>query len=135
MFWRTFKELTGGVPGQKDTWRGASQWTNPLNESGDRIGFHVGNVDLLWLYIRAGQSQGSAERTTRMRQLSWMIQDQMEDQELGNDLEENAEKGWTITVRRRWNCDDEDEWPEAAQWIRDQQLRLQIILTEADGGR
>ena len=135
VFWRTFKEFTGGVPGQKDTWRGASQWTNPLNESGDRIGFHVGNADLLWLYIRAGQSQGSAERTTRMRQLSWMIQDQMEDQELGNDLEENAEKGWTITVRRRWNRDDEDEWPEAAQWIRDQQLRLQIILMEADGGR
>ena len=28
-FWRLFKEHAGGVPGQKDTWRGASQWTVP----------------------------------------------------------------------------------------------------------
>ena len=26
-FWRRLKERTGGVPGQKDSWRGPSQWT------------------------------------------------------------------------------------------------------------
>ena len=61
-FWRIFKDYTGGVQGQKDTWRGPSQWTSPLNSSGDRIGVHVGNPELLWLYIRAGESRGSPER-------------------------------------------------------------------------
>ena len=131
-FWRLFKALTGGIPGQKDTWRGASQWTSPLNESGDRIGVYVGNADLVWIYIRAGQSQSSDTRTTRMRQLSWMIQDQMADQELGDNLERNVEEGMTVAVRRHWNRDDDDAWPEAAQWIKDQQLRLQAILAKAN---
>ena len=131
-FWRLLKALTGGIPGQKDTWRGASQWTMPLNESGDRIGVYVGNADLLWLYIRAGQNQDADVRGARARNLSWMIQDQMSDQELGDNLEKSAGEGLTLTVQRPWNRDDEDEWPEAAQWIRDQQSRLQAILTEAD---
>ena len=132
LFWRLFKTLTGGIPGQKDTWRGASQWTTPLNESGDRIGIYVGNADLLWLYIRTGQDQHSDVRIARARDLSWMIQDQMGDQELGDNLERNVVEGMTLTVQRHWNRDDEDEWPEAAQWVSDQQLRLQAILTEAD---
>ena len=131
-FWRLLKALTGGIPGQKDTWRGASQWTMALNESGDRIGVYVGNADLLWLYIRAGQNQDADVRGARARNLSWMIQDQMSDQELGDNLEKSAGEGLTLTVQRPWNRDDEDEWPEAAQWIRDQQSRLQAILTEVD---
>ena len=131
-FWRVFKAVTGGVPGQKDTWRGASQWTSPLNASEDRIGFYVGRTDVLWLYVRAGESHNSDARTARMRQLSGMIQDQMSDQELGDNLERNVEEGMTVTVQRRWDRDDADEWPDAAQWLKDQQLRLKAILTEAD---
>ena len=41
-FWRLLKTQTGGVPGQKDSWRGPSQWTSPLNSSGDRITINVG---------------------------------------------------------------------------------------------
>ena len=52
-FWRLFKEQEGGVPGQRDTWRGASQWTTPLNSYGDRVSIYVGN-ELLWLFIRGG---------------------------------------------------------------------------------
>ena len=52
-FWKLFKEREGGIPGQKDYWRGASQWTSPLNAAGDRVGVYVGNPELIWLYIRA----------------------------------------------------------------------------------
>ena len=128
-FWRFLKEHTGGMPGQKDTWRGASQWTSPLNSTGDRIGIFVGNPEWLWLYIRAGESQGSEERAVRMRQYSWSIRDQMGDQELGENLEKNSENGWTINVQRRWTRDDEDEWQEVANWIKEQQERLRAILS------
>ena len=87
-FWRFLKTHVGGIPGQRDSWRGASQWTSPLNSLGDRIGIYVGNPHLLWLYIRAGESQRSEERTARMRQYSWTIRDQMGDQTLGDSLEE-----------------------------------------------
>ena len=133
-FWRFFREHTRGVPGQKDSWRGTSQWTNPLNSSGDRIGFHVGNPELLWLYIRAGESRGSPDGAARMRQYSWRIRDQMGDQELGENLEKNSENGVTVSVRRQWTRDDEDEWPEVADWIKEQYERLRAILADASSG-
>ena len=129
-FWKLFKEREGGIPGQKDYWRGASQWTSPLNAAGDRIGVYVGNPELLWLYIRAGERQASEQRTARMRQYSWMIRDQMDDQRLGENLEKNNADGMTITVQRHWTRDDEGEWPEAAQWIKEQFERLRAILSE-----
>ena len=131
-FWRFFKSYAGGVPGQKDTWRGRSQRTTPLNAAGDRIGFDVGNREALWLYIRSGEAQESEERAARMRRYSRTIQDRMEDQKL--QLEKNAEKsaamGMTISVWKSWTCDDEEGWPEAAQWIKEQFERLRTILTE-----
>ena len=128
-FWKLFKEREGGIPGQKDYWRGASQWTSPLNAAGDRIGVYVGNPELIWLYIRAGERQASEQRTARMRQYSWMIRDQMDDQRLGENLEKNNADGMTITVQRHWTRDDEGEWPEAAQWIKEQFERLRAILS------
>ena len=130
-FWKLFKEREGGIPGQKDTWRGKSQWTSPLNASRDRIGIYVGHQELLWLYIRAGERQASKERTARTQRYSWMIRDQMDDQQLGENLEKNSADGMTITVQKHWARDDEGEWPEAAQWIREQFERLRTILAES----
>ena len=129
-FWLFLKEHTGGVPGQKDTWRGPNQWTSPVNSSGDRIGFYVGNPDHLRLYIRAGETQASEERAARMRQYSWMIREQMGDQETGGNLERYSSQGTTVYVRRRWERDDEAGWPEAAQWIKEQHERLRTILID-----
>ena len=126
-FWRFVKAHVGGVPGQKDSWRGANQWTSPVNSSGDRIGIHVG-TDLLWLYIRAGETQGSERRTARMRHYSWMIREQMGDQELEANLEKNNANGRTVSVQRRWTRDDDDEWPGAARWIKEQHDTLRAIL-------
>ena len=130
-FWRFFREHAGGVPGQKDTWRGASQWTSPLNAYGDRVAIYVGNPELLWLYIRAGDAHASAERAARMRRYSWTMRDQMADQELGESLEKNSEDGMSVSVQRRWSRDDEEEWPEAAQWIKEQYDRLLAVLSDS----
>ena len=129
-FWHFLKAHTGGVPGQKDSWRGASQWTSTMNSLGDMIGIYVGNEHLLWLYIRAGESQRSEERSARMLRYSRMIRYTMGDQELGENAEKNSVDGMTVSVRRCWTRDDENEWPEAAQWIIEQQERLQAILAD-----
>ena len=128
-FWRFFKERTGGVPGQKDRWRGPSQWTSTLNPDGDRVGIYVGNPDLVWLHIRSGWGAArTSERAARMRHYSWLIEQTMGDQQLGKNLERNAEEGASITVQRPWVRDDENEWSETAVWIKEQQERLAAIL-------
>ena len=130
-FWKFFKTHQGGVPGQKDTWRGPSQWTTPLNALGDRIVIYVGNPELLWLYVRAGESQASQERAVRMRTYSWKIREEMGDQLLGENLKMNNADGMTITVQRRWTRDDEAEWSEDAQWIKEQSERLRAIVADS----
>ena len=128
-FWQFVKERTGGVPGQKDRWRGPSQWTSPLNREGDRVGIYVGNPDLLWLYIRSGWgADRTSERARRMRHFSWVIQRTMGDQQLSENIDRNSEEGSSIAVQRPWVRDDEDDWPEAVLWIKEQQERLATIL-------
>ena len=127
-FWRLLSTHEGGVPGQKESWRGTTQWTRPLNSEGDTIGIYVGNPDRLWLYIRAGQSQPSEDRAARMRRYSRRICEQMSDQILGENLESESNKGRTVAVKRLWTREDESEWPEAAQWIMEQCERLQSIM-------
>ena len=130
-FWRLLKLQTGGVPGQKDDWRGGNQWTDALNSTGDKIGIFVGNEELLWLYIKAGKTRGESaeERVKRAQTYSWSIRSEMSDQQLGGSLEKNSEAGNSITVQKRWVQEDESEWPEAAQWIKEQHDRLKAILT------
>ena len=130
-FWRFFNEHAGGVSGQKDTWRGASQWTSTLNAHGDRVAIYVGNPEVLWLYIRAGGGHASAERAARIRRYSWTMREQMADQELGESLEKNSEDGMSVSVKRRWSRDDEEEWPEAAQWIKEQYERFLAIISDS----
>ena len=138
-FWRFLKESYGGVPGQKDTWRGASQWTDPFTSLSDVIGIYVGNPEWLWLYVRSGETKPSEKRTARMRKYSWMILEQMSDQDVGDNVEQNSVKGWSIAIRRRWTRDDEDEWPEAAEWLIEQCERLRTISVDpglgAEDGR
>lgn len=59
----------------------------------------------------------------------------MDDQELGENLEKNSEAGMTVAVQKRWTRDDEDEWPEAAQWIKEQHERLRAIVAGPLGER
>ena len=129
-FWKYFKECEGGIPGQKDSWKGASQWSASLNDAGDRIGIYVGHAELLWLYIRAWEPQASAQRAARMRRYSRQIHEEMGDQVLGENFEKTSADGMTITVQTNWTRDDEDGWPEAAQWLKEQFERLRAILSD-----
>ena len=63
-----------------------------------------------------------------MQRYSRMIREQMGDQELGGNPERYSVDGWSVSVQRGWTRDDETEWPEAAQWIKEQHARLQAIL-------
>ena len=103
--------------------------TTPLNTAGDRIGIYVGQ-QVSWLYIRAGRNQNAGDRAARMRNYSWKIREEMGDQVLGKNLEKNSADGMTITVQRAWVRDDKEEWPVAAQWIKEQFERLRAILSE-----
>ena len=129
-FWRRFKDEQGGLPGQKDTWQGPSQWTAPLNETADRVAVYIGNADLVRLYVRAGESQDSPARADRMRRCSWKIRQEMGDQQLDDDLEGSAVKGWSISVQRAWQREEEDAWPEVALWIKEQFQRIRTILND-----
>lgn len=129
-FWEFVKQYTGGIPGQKDTWKGPHQRTKALNAAGDRIDVDVRNPERLWLYIRSGERHVSERSMARMRRYSQMMQDRMGDQNLGNNIEKSSADGATIAVRKSWTRDDEDEWPEVARWIADQVERLRVILTE-----
>ena len=130
-FWRFLKLQTGGVPGQKDDWRGGNQWTDALNSTGDRIGIYVGNPESLWLYIKVWKTrdESAEEMMRRVQGYSRAIRTEMSDQELGENLEGESMKGRSVTVRRHWTGDDESEWPEVAQWIKEQHDRLKAILT------
>ena len=132
-FWKFIKAHTGGVPGQKDTWRGASQWSSRDDASGEYVGIYVGNPELLWLYIKSGDSEASEERAAKMRRYSWLVRDEMGDQRLGDNLDRNSENGMTIAVQRPWMRDDEEEWPDAARWISEQCERLHTIIDSEPG--
>ena len=131
VFWRFVKDHTGGVPGQKDTWRGALQWSSRGGASGEYAGIYVGHPELLWLCIKSAESEVSEERAARMRRYSWRIGDQ----QLGDNLDRNSENGMTIAVQRPWVRDDVEEWPDAARWISEQCERLRTIIGGETGDR
>ncbi len=109
-FWRFLQRHTGGVPGQKDSWRGRTLWTSALNADGDMVAIYIGNPGLLWLYIRSGSRRRSEARTERMRQYSQLVRQHMGDQTLGTNTSD-AGLGMSITVKRAWDRDDRNDGP------------------------
>ena len=128
-FWRLLKEETGGLYGQRDDWRGPSIWTSELNELGDMIGVSL-RQESIRLYLRASPYKNPSGRAHRMLHYSRTIHAFMFDQVLeGNEVSE-SEKGRSVSVCRAWDPNDQDEWPEAAFWIKDQADRLQAIAED-----
>ncbi len=125
-FWEFLQEHKSGLPGQKDAWKGPNQWTSAVNSLGDRVGIWLG-AENLWLYLRAVETQHSEQRAARMQGYSRTIRDQMGDQELGQNIVKESEDGRSISVWRNWELDNEDDWPEIADWIMDQFQRLRAI--------
>ena len=128
-FWAFLKKHTGGVPGQKESWRGPTQWSAPINSEGDLVGIYVGNENWLWLYIRSSGTPSSKIGGARMRTYSWKILEQMGDQMIEDNVDDASANGRSVSVQKRWERDNEDEWAEAAEWLIDQFERLRAIVS------
>ena len=144
-FWLVLKKETGGLPGQEN-WisRNATQWTDILNSEGDRIGVYINNNRLLWLTITGSKEDRKGDYKLRMKLFSQIIIYKMSDQQLAGErkiiekmtkyeinkcIEETSKKGQSIRVQMEWIRDDQDGWPEAAHWIKQQFERLNVIAT------
>ena len=125
-FWAFLKEETGGLPGQSEDWRNRNCWTTWINDARDMIGVSLSN-EWMGLYLRASEHQHTHRRAERMLHYSRKIRDLMGDQKFDGNEVSRSKKGRSITVRRAWDHDDEDDWPEAARWIKDQADRLQVV--------
>ena len=125
-FWRRLKAETGGLYRQRDGWRSWIVWTRELNELGDMVGVSL-RRESIGLYLRASPSKNPSGRAQRMLQYSRTIRQSMYDQELDRNEVSESENGRSVSVRRAWDRDDQEAWPEAALWIKDQADRLQAI--------
>ena len=125
-FWAFLKEETGGLPGQSDGWRSWNCWTTWLNDARDVIGVSLTD-EWMGVYLRASEHQNTPNRVERMLQYSREIRKTMSDQEFDGNEVSLSKKGRSISVRRTWDRDDKDGWPEAARWIKDQADRLQDV--------
>lgn len=132
-FYRFLRQQTGGLPGQTDLWRGKNQWTKPLNPHGDRVGLVVVD-DALYLCIRKPWGHGtSAELATRLLHYSGKIRSEMGDQRIEGEPHAASLEGRTVWLTRPWTYADDEDWPDAAAWIKEQYERLRFILEEATG--
>ena len=142
-FWLLLKKETGGLPGQ-EKWirRNATQWTEILNTEGDRIGVYINNYKLLWLTITGSITDQKGDYKLRMKLFSQIIIYKMSDQQLAGEkkiiermteyeinkcIEKASDKGRSIRVQMEWIRDDQNGWPEAAHWIKQQFERLNAI--------
>ncbi len=125
-FWRRLKAETGGLPGQDDEWRSWTIWTQELNEQGDMIGVSL-RRESIGLYLRASRSENPSGRAQRMLHYSRTIRTFMSDQQLDGSQLSESKKGRSVSIRRPWDRDDQNAWPEAFLWIQDQTDRLQAI--------
>lgn len=129
-FYHFLRQRTGGLPGQTDVWRGKNQWTKPLNRHGDRVGLLVVD-DALHLCIRKPWGQGtSAELAARLLRYSGKIRSEMGDQRIEGEPHAASLEGRTVWLKRPWTYEDDEDWPDAAAWIKEQYERLRFILEE-----
>lgn len=133
-FWEHLRKSTRGVPNQKEWGSWDKVVTRPLNSAGDQIGITIDN-GMCWMYVAARGQQKSFQRAERMRRHSQMLRQRLGDQEFADDIEENAEKGISISiVLRSVAIEDESAWSNIASWISDQSHRIQEIIADEAGG-
>jgi len=121
-FWRFFKKETGGVLGQKASWRRSSNWAGPVNQFQDHIRIHVGN-NLLFLDIQVVEDLMDGDRA---QEFSRKICRYMSHQKIIDDPKRRGGKKYpySVSVERNWALEDEHHWPEVSQWLKDQYSRL-----------
>ena len=56
----------------------------------------------------------------------------MRDQWIEGEPHAESLEGRTVSVKRSWAYEDDEDWPAAADWIKDQYERLRTILTDLE---
>lgn len=79
------------------------------------------------LHLKASPYKNPSGRAQRMLQYSRTIRASMYDQELDGNEGSECRNERSVSVRRAWDRDDQEAWPEAALWIKDQADRMQAI--------
>lgn len=143
-FWKVLKEEFDDLPGQEG-WNSAdvTQFTSELNCSDDLIAISMERLGVLWLNVSGYEEYQEKDRAPRLQMFSYMILARMSDQDLGGPdwsikekdqqyigkfIANEADKGRSIKIRLAWDRDDENEWSEAALWVKEQFDRLREII-------
>ena len=104
------------------------QWSEDLNKYNDKIGFRI-ESDWIQLYIRSGIQTKieSDERTSQMEEYSRLIREKLSDQQpfYGNNQES---EGRSIRLQKSWVREKKAQWPDAAQWVKEQFVKLKEII-------
>ena len=126
-FWELLKDYIPELPRNPAERRG-TQWSGNLNKQMDKIGFFLG-AGKIQLYIRSGVEDKSEppERTRQMNEYSQLIRMHLANQQpfYGKNQER---KGRSVRVQRLWVLNDKEQWPHAAQWIKEMFVALQEII-------
>ena len=126
-FWELLKKDIPEIR-ERRVERRETQWSVALNKQQDKIGFFLG-ANIVQLYIRSGVEVKSKPkwRTLRMEKYSQRIIKQLSDQQSMDDKGQE-EDGARIRVQRKWSRDNKEQWPHAAQWIKEMFVALQEII-------
>jgi len=127
-FWKFFKQQAKGVPGQKNSWRAATQWTGPVNKFHDWIRLYA-RSESLSLGIAVEKTSGSLER---VKELSLKLYSHMSDQKIVDDptRRETGRYYYSVSLVRDWMLEDEGQWAEAAKWLKGQHSQLVKIAQQ-----
>ena len=114
---------------------GLTRWTAPCNKFGDGVAIYLGEAGCLWMYGRADSEPGEA-RESRMVAASWRIVNQFAEERFNDTsdryVQSNAKSGFTISIRKGWNPDDDGKWDALEAWIERTWDRLAAILKQLD---
>lgn len=107
-------------------------WSENLNEDEDKIGIYLGNSNNIWLYIKSGSSKRCDERTKQMQECSKQIRKKTDGKQSIYDKDQyrGEREGRSIGLKRTWEQENAEEWPEIANWVKDQFELLREIAIE-----
>ena len=130
-FWELLKKDIPEIRARRVERRG-TQWSVALNKQQDKIGFFFG-ANIVQIYIRSGVEVKSKPewRTLRMKEYSQRIIKQLSDQQSMDDKGQE-EDGASIRVQRKWSRDNKEQWPHAAQWVKEMFVALNEIVVSME---
>ena len=126
-FWELLKKDIPEIHERRPE-RRINQWSVTLKKNGDKVGFCFG-ADIVQLYIRSGIETKfeSDERTSQMEKYSQLIRKKLGNQQSLDDKGQEKH-GASIRVQRKWTRDNKEQWPDAAQWVKEMFVALQEII-------